>query len=122
MNDIYMFQIKWRQKRKQTSLTRMALQAISHMETRKYTNDLSRRSYPGTESHQSFDSLYSCNRWPYYDIKSCAICLEEFTEGQVRVFDLYTLLSTNVSVFKVNQLSDFLLNRLLLYECPIVVL
>jgi len=78
-----LIKIKWRQKRKQTSLTRMALQAISRMETRKYTKELSRGSSPGTGSHQSLDSVYSCSRWPYYDIRSCAICLEEFTEGQV---------------------------------------
>ena len=61
----------------------MALQAISRMETRKYTNE-SRRNSSLTELHKSFDTLYSCTRWPCYDIKSCAICLEEFTEGQVR--------------------------------------
>ncbi|XP_065055112.1 E3 ubiquitin-protein ligase znrf3-like [Rhopilema esculentum] len=71
---ILLIKIKWRQKRKQTSLTRMALQAISRMETRKYTSELG--------SQQSLENAFICNRWPYYDIRSCAICLEEFSEGQ----------------------------------------
>eukprot|EP00794_Sanderia_malayensis_P013787 gene13787-15230_t len=80
---VLLIKIKWRQKRKQTSLTRMALQAISRMETRKFSSSGLRSSNSACSgSRQSINTVYSCNRWPYYDIRSCAICLEEFVEGQ----------------------------------------
>lgn len=79
---ILLLKIKWRQKQKESSLTRMALHALSRMETRKYhsgsSDSLSTREENGnTSDTESTLSVHSEGR-----NSKCVICLEKFKEGQ----------------------------------------
>lgn len=66
----------------QTSLTRMALHALSRMETRKYQSDtcsLDRSSIDGGSLANSTTTLNECPD----KTSKCIICLEKFKNGQV---------------------------------------
>lgn len=90
----------------QSSLTRMALHALSRMETRKYhsgsSDSLSTREENGnTSDTESTLSVHSEGR-----NSKCVICLEKFKEGQVIAsFFLPTGLITVKQVFSWNCLS-----------------
>ena len=109
MKYIVFFQIKWRQKQKevssnitrtkvtvmiwiewliflmlfifQTSLTRMALHALSRMETRKYQSDTCSLNRSRLDEESLANSTVSLNK-PEQAAK-CVICLEKFKNGQV---------------------------------------
>ncbi|XP_070572383.1 E3 ubiquitin-protein ligase ZNRF3-like [Ptychodera flava] len=70
---LLLLKIKWRQRRKQTSLTRLAAFAISKMETRKY-----RKPERSHRRSSNINDSWSLNS----DSSMCAICLEEFQEGE----------------------------------------
>ncbi|KAK3710886.1 hypothetical protein QZH41_014870 [Actinostola sp. cb2023] len=77
---ILLLKIKWRQKQKETSLTRMALHALSRMETRKYQSDmcsLDRSSFDVESLINSTTTLNSTEK-----TSKCIICLEKFKNGQ----------------------------------------
>ncbi|XP_002730880.1 uncharacterized protein LOC100376149 [Saccoglossus kowalevskii] len=71
---LLLLKIKWKQRRKQTSLTRLAEYAVSKMETRKFRKSELRMS--GSLSNYSRES-WSINSDSYI----CAICLEQFKDG-----------------------------------------
>ncbi|XP_072164555.1 uncharacterized protein [Diadema setosum] len=73
---LLVLKLRWRQKRKQTSQARQALNALSKMEVRKYCR---------SERHSQ--KILSDERWATTlsiasDGTICAICLEEFREGE----------------------------------------
>lgn len=66
----------------QSSLTRMALHAISRMETRKYSLPPSDNSNLNEDAGEISDSS-STDSIPVASSIKCVICLEKFQEGQV---------------------------------------
>ncbi|XP_043910790.1 E3 ubiquitin-protein ligase RNF43 [Protopterus annectens] len=71
---IFTFRVKCRQNQNQDSMHQQTLRAISRLATRKYKS----RCRSGThKQHGGPDSGSSCSSAP-----TCAVCLEEFVEGQ----------------------------------------
>lgn len=77
---ILLLKIKWKQKQKESSLTRMALHAISRMETRKYLPP-SESSILSEDAGELSDTSSTGSLRPAPSMK-CVICLEKFQEGQ----------------------------------------
>ncbi|XP_022109495.1 E3 ubiquitin-protein ligase ZNRF3-like [Acanthaster planci] len=91
---LLLLKLRWRQKRKQTSQVRMAMDALSKMEIRKYKHysehhQLRKSSQDEhyTEHHQIRKSSQD-DRWAATTLSIasegiiCAICLEEFRDGE----------------------------------------
>lgn len=79
---ILLLKIKWRQKQKESSLTRMALHALSRMETRKYHSGSSDSLSAREESGNTSDNESTLSVQSEGPNSKCVICLEKFKEGQ----------------------------------------
>ncbi|KAL9980243.1 hypothetical protein ACROYT_G008802 [Oculina patagonica] len=79
---ILLLKIKWRQKQKESSLTRMALHALSRMETRKYHSGSSDSSSTREENGNISDTESTLSTQSDGHNSKCVICLEKFKDGQ----------------------------------------
>ncbi|KAJ7387472.1 E3 ubiquitin-protein ligase znrf3 [Desmophyllum pertusum] len=79
---ILLLKIKWRQKQKESSLTRMALHALSRMETRKYQSGSSDSSSTREENGNISDTESTLSTQSDGINSKCVICLEKFKDGQ----------------------------------------
>lgn len=79
---ILLLKIKWRQKQKESSLTRMALHALSRMETRKYHRDSSESSRTKEDNGNFSDAESTMSTQSDTISSKCVICLEKFEDGQ----------------------------------------
>lgn len=79
---ILLLKIKWRQKRKESSLTRMALHALSRMETRKYHSQTADTSSSKEENVDLSDAESTLSTQSEPTNSKCVICLEKFKDGQ----------------------------------------
>ncbi|XP_029198272.1 E3 ubiquitin-protein ligase ZNRF3-like [Acropora muricata] len=79
---ILLLKIKWRQKQKESSLTRMALHALSRMETRKYHSETMESSSSSEENRNLSDAESTLSTQLESTNAKCVICLEKFKNGQ----------------------------------------
>lgn len=79
---ILLLKIKWRQKQKESSLTRMALHALSRMETRKYNSGSSDSLHTREDSSNISDAESTMSAQSEETNSKCVICLEKFKDGQ----------------------------------------
>ena len=73
----------------QSSLTRMALHALSRMETRKYHRDSSESSRTKEDNDNLSDAESTMSTQSDTRNSKCVICLEKFEDGQVCKFNFF---------------------------------
>ncbi|XP_001624061.3 E3 ubiquitin-protein ligase ZNRF3 [Nematostella vectensis] len=79
---ILLLKIKWRQKQKESSLTRMALHALSRMETRQYESSLANSERSSHIEEDGLSETASLASHVTEKNPKCVICLEGFKNGQ----------------------------------------
>lgn len=79
---VLLLKIKWRQKQKESSLTRMALHALSRMETRKYHSGSSDSPSTKEDNGNLSDAESTLSAQTEATNSKCVICLEKFKDGQ----------------------------------------